>query len=255
MSEQRYPMTSTAWVEQVFNAPPARNLKGHAKYTQAFRTPSKNGGFVDTQGNTETAAALLLTYLANQGYVGRFKPQPFFTVKDEFGVEICPDFLVEVLLPKKTIFIIEVKTEAYLDDAARERLEENREKFEKFGLPYVVWTDKEHLGSIMAMNLDMWRLNGANVPLSEVDGFSKWLSELNETTIGDAVRAGFTLDVIEAAAWAGKAFMPLGEPARYDMLLTATPQDDLMESHFQLQVARKSWWSRFAGSHKPEIRR
>lgn len=239
------------WVENVFAAPPARILKGHAKYTQAFRTPSpSNGGSVDTQGQTETAAALILSFLAKQGFVGRFKPQPFITVMEEFGAEICPDFLVEILLPKPSYCIVEVKTVAYLDDIVRLRLAENREKFEKFGFPYLVWTDDEHLSVTLAMNLDMWRVHAAHVPADEVGEFSGWLSDINETTVGDAIRAGFTLDVIGAAAWQGKAFWPLEGERRGDMMLTATAQEDLMHTYFAQQTVRRSWWKKYADTHK-----
>ncbi|WP_442036817.1 hypothetical protein [Pseudoduganella sp. RAF19] len=249
-------MTSLAWVDQVFNAPPARDLKGPAKYTQAFRTPTTSDleGVVDTQGYTETAAALLFDYFRNRGLVGRFKAQPFVTVKAEFGAEICPDFLVEVLVPTKAVFIVEIKTEGYLDDNVRQKLDDNRRKFAEFGLPYLVWTDQEHLGNVMTLNLDMWRVNGANVPNAETDTFSAWLRRFEATTIGDAVRAGFTLDVIEAAAWRWKAFMPLNEATRYDMLLTPEPQDDLMGSYFELQVAQRSWWSKLATKHRTGVR-
>jgi hypothetical protein len=252
MPPASFSMTNMAWADQVFSAPPARNLKGPAKYTHAFRTPSSCDGErpVDTQGNPETAAGLLFDYLRNQSLVGRSKAQPFFTNKEEFGAEICPDFIVEVLVPSKTVFIVEVKMEAYLSEEVLVRLDENRKKFEQFGFPYLVWTDQAHLGNVMTLNLDSWRMNGANVPDVEIDIFVEWLCNVKATSIGQAVRAGYSLDVIEAAAWLGKAFFPLNEEMHYDKLLTAAPQENLLAKYFSLQVAQKSWWSRLAAQYK-----
>lgn len=252
MSPTSLPMTNLAWVDQVFFAPPARNLKGPAKYTHSFRTPSQcdGGSHVDTQGNPETAAGLLFEYFRNQGLVGRSKAQPFFTDKEEFGAEICPDFIVEVLSPSKTVFIVEVKMEAYLSEEVLLRLDENRRKFEQLGFPYLVWTDKAHLGNVMTLNLDSWRMNGANVPEVEIDIFVEWLRGVKATSIGQGVRAGYSLDVIEAAVWLGKAFIPLNEEMHYDKLLTAAPQENLLAKYFSLQVAEKSWWSRLAAQYK-----
>lgn len=247
------PMTKSAWVDNIFSAPPARNLKGPAKYTHAFRTPSSGGGVVDTQGNPETAATLLFDYFRNQGFIGRSKAQPFFTNKETFGAEICPDFIVEVIVPTQTVFIIEVKMDAYLSEEVLTRLDENRKKFEELGFPYLVWTDQTHLGKLMTLNLDSWRMNGANVPEDEIDIFVEWLRHVKDTSIGQAVRAGYSLDVIEAAAWLGKAFLPLNKEMHYETLLTASPQENLLEKYFSLQVAQKSWWSRLAAKYQQGV--
>jgi len=241
------PLGSQEWASEVMNAPPVRNLKGHAKYTQGHRTSFQTGGeFVDTQGASETVAALVLAYLRNLGSVGRFKAQPFFTVKEVFGLAICPDFFVELLLPKPTYFVVEVKTEAYLDDELRTRLDEIRLKFMSFGLPYLVWTDRKHLGNNLYLNLDSARMYSMHVPESEIQALASWLMQFEATTIGNAVRAGFTLDVIDAAVWRGKAYRPLRAETRYDMLLTSTQQVDMVAEYFQVQGARTSWWSRYA---------
>jgi len=134
-------MGSLEWLEHVYSEPPARSLKGHSKRNQYHSIPTSPIGLtVGGQGRTEACAVMLLDYLGIAGYIARFKQQPFRTSLDEFGYQIVPDYLVNCTNGKH--YVIEVKTSRYVTALVQATLDRNKEKFAKFGLKYLCWTDK-----------------------------------------------------------------------------------------------------------------
>jgi len=171
-----YPMGSPNWVEHVFSTGPARNNKGHSKHTQYHEVfiPGMNRR-MGTQGRPEACALVVLEYLFALGLVKRFKAQPFMTTEEEFGAEIFPDFLVE--LPDGRLLVVEIKTERFITHALKQIFDRNNERFNTFGMTYLVWTDKKPLNHAVRHHaITMRRFSGEDIPRSEVENLAGFVT-------------------------------------------------------------------------------
>ena len=145
MSSNLPPMGSPQWLDLVFSTPPVRGLKGHSKHTQYHQAYlSHTQQLVGCQGRNELNGLLMIEYLMTLGHITRVKPQPFTTRLAEFGCRITPDFLM-LGKQESQIYAIEVKSQRFLTRLKHRQLELNRERFHKFGITYLAWTDASPL--------------------------------------------------------------------------------------------------------------
>ncbi|STR44776.1 hypothetical protein [Iodobacter fluviatilis] len=235
-------MGTPAWLAVVFKTPPVRANKGQSKHTQYHQkiVPAMNR-MMGAQGRTEACALLALEYSQKLGLIRQFKEQPFKTLEAEFGSEIYPDFLA--VRPSGQILVIEIKTERFLTHSKQQTLEHNRERFEAFRMEYLVWTDKKPLNHPVRHHLiNMNRFAGEDIPQELIQRLESHVTKHKALNLTALFEAGFTLDVIYSAAWAGKVFFPIVEAFSANTKITPWRQDHLEELFFGSENSSTGWW-------------
>ena len=246
MSKNLLVMGSPEWVEHVFCTPPVRKLKGRSSRMQPHTFfSSGTNRFVTAQGRYENCSALAIEYLVRLGYCSRAKPQPFETDKDEFGDEITPDFFLEAVLAEiARYFVIETKTTRFLTRLEQLVLESNRERLSKYGLKYLVWTDKRPLSHAVRHHLIQMRLGAdKDVTRAEMDELVVWVESESAPNLYRFYKAGFDLNCLYAAAWKGAVFFPITRPLTAETRLTICPQEDLKAIFLDCTNNQADWWS------------
>lgn len=237
-----YAMGSPEWVEHIFSTGPARNNKGHSKHTQYHQmfVPAMNS-LMGVQGRNEACALLVLQYLFILGLIKRFKAQPFKTVSEEFGAEICPDFLVE--LPDGRLLVVEIKAERFITYALKQLFDRNHERFASFGMTYLVWSDQRPLNhDVRHHAIQMLRFSGEGIPRTEIDGLATFVTERRTATLSEIYEAGYDLGCLYAAAWEGKLFAPMCEAFSLQTKVTPWQQDDLQATFLDCKRSSNEWW-------------
>jgi hypothetical protein len=242
MLHENLPMGSPAWVESIFNSPPVRKLKGHSKHTQYHQTFVESmGRLMGAQGATEASALMVLEYLTLRNQIRRFKEQPFRTTLAEFDNQIVPDFLAEGRHGE--LFILEMKTSRFLTRLKQSQLDLNKEKFARFGMTYLVWTDLHPLAHPVRHNLRHMRQYGYNVPDSDTHTLELHIKERHSVKVKDLCAAGFDWGCVFAAAWKAQVFFPITKPFSLDTVISCAPAEDLGAIFLQLSAEPNGWWS------------
>lgn len=245
---------SIAWVSDVFASPPARVVKGRTRWTHrhaAWVAYLNRLAYVESRG--ELIGLLALEYLQKQGYLRRFKEQPFTTplalweegleaLSNKGSKEYTPDFLAEDPLGNK--YVIEIKTARYVTRSMEQGFELWREKFAKHDLKYLLWTDRDPLSRHLRQNL--LRLRRASAEYIEREEISRLMDVL--TSKGPLpVRAlhaqNLDLDMIAHAAWSGRVYLPLLEPITEQTLITLKATEDLAATLFAKEPDIDAWWN------------
>lgn len=251
MSKILFAMGSAAWTTKVFTSPPARTLKGHARRTQHHRYFSKRlNTTIGVQGRNEFCSALAIEYLVCIGLLAKVKPQPFTTNKEEFGCEICPDFLVEGTGQTKGLFVIETKSARFLNRIKNLELDEYRLKFSQYGMKYLVWTDDRPLNHSVRHNLQQMRAsNNREVTTAEIERLKNWVGEQNTATLSKFFENDFDLDCLYAAAWQGIIFFPITKPLLQETVLTVSPQEDYKAIFLDCLNSVDDWWNQLRSTN------
>lgn len=235
-------MGSAGWKEHVFTMGPARDNKGQSKHTQYHQTyiPSLNA-MMGVQGRGEACALLLLLYFQQLGLIKRFKSQPFITAVQEFGSEICPDFLVE--LPDQRLLVLEIKTERFVTYALKQLFDSNSRRFESFGMTYLVWTDLNPLTHAVRHHaLQMRRSAGDEIPREEIDGLTNMVSSRRTVSFREVFEAGFDLSCLYAAVWEGRVFIPLTKNLERETLITSWREENFEALFLDCKRSSYEWW-------------
>lgn len=244
MSKKHLIIGDAAWVAQVFASPAARPLKGHSRRTQHHRYfSSQLNAIVGVQGRNELCTALAIEYLICLGLLKRAKPQPFITDKEQFGSEICPDFLAEATESDLSLFVIETKSARFLTRLKNCELDDYRDRFARFGIRYLVWTDQRPLNHSVRHNLQKMRAAAnRDVSPAEVERLVTWVGQRQNVTISDCYQADFDLDCIYAAAWKCKVFFPISRALTAETSLTCHPQEDYKAFFLNCLNSVEDWW-------------
>lgn len=248
-------MGTREWADVVFSSPPARKLKGPSRPTQyhlknsdafgqlGYDEPRQRYG---VQGGNESETLRVLEHLHQLGYVGRIKPQPFKTDQHEFGLEIFPDFMFEVGKARK-IFVIETKSNRFLTRELHRRIEELRTRFQEFDMTYLLWTDKRPLTRHVRENLSKMRLaeNERRAKLlddAEINEALAWIKAASNPLYMDFFRAGYTADLLFAAAWRGDVFFPITAALTASSPLSINPVEDYRALFLGCENRIDDWW-------------
>jgi len=235
-------MGSPQWVKLIFSTGPVRNNKGHSKHTQYHQmfVPAMNT-LMGGQGRNEAYALLVLQYLCVLGLIRRFKAQPFETVEAEFGAEITPDFLVELLDGR--LLVVEIKSERFITHALKQIFDRNHERFATFGMTYLVWTDKKPLNHAIRHHvIQMQRFSGEDIPRTEIDALAGFVTVRRSVSLSEIYEAGFDLGCLYAAAWEGKVFAPWCEEFHPETKVTPWQQEDLEATFLDCKRSSNEWW-------------
>lgn len=238
------PIGSVEWIEHVFSAPPVDRIKGRSKWTQTHDAWSPSlQRFAPVQGRPEFVGFLLLEYLRARGLLGRIKEHAFATTEEEFGWEIRPDLFAEVVNSRP--MVIEVKTARFVTAAVELELNANRKAFDRFGLDYIVWTDRQPLSYHVRHNLiNMNRSSGENIALNELMRVRDVVAEAKDCRLDDLVDQGFDLDAVFAAAWKGLIYFPIAKAVIGATPLSVQPLDNFRAMFLRLPSTEDTWWGR-----------
>lgn len=238
----QHSMGSPAWTEHVFSMGSARGIKGHSKHTQYHQTYVQSlNTMMGVQGRNEACALLMLQYFHGLGLVKRFKSQPFVTLKQEFGSEICPDFLVE--LPDQRLLVVEIKTDRFISHAVKLLFDSNSRRFKGFGLTYLVWTDLNPLNHAVRHHaIQMRRFSGDDIPREEIDGLTKMVTSRRTVTLREIYEAGFDIGCLYAAAWEGKIFIPLTKELGTETRVSSWREESYESIFLDCKRSSNEWW-------------
>lgn len=146
--QKRPPGPSTAWLDAVFNSPPRRDIQRQSKTTTRWPHYSEcTGSWMYGEGANEYTAILLLEYLWRLGIVRRFKPQPFVLSEVGGPEKRVPDLLVEMADAIHSLYVIQIKAKRFVSADVQETFDQERVLLEPLGFNYLVWTDRDALGS------------------------------------------------------------------------------------------------------------
>lgn len=128
------------WLNEVFNSPPAREVRGRSRWTHRFALRSdlmQTTHYVE--GMWEFHAALVLEHLGRVGCIRRYKPQAFDMALLDGRAKSVPDFLVED--SNGEAVVIEIKTYRYLSPQVLQGLQQNEDVLKRAGIRPLLWTD------------------------------------------------------------------------------------------------------------------
>jgi hypothetical protein len=163
---------SPEWIEYVYSTGPVDTIKGRTRWTQAHQPWSDAlERFAPVQGRPEYIGYLVLEFLRTVGLIARFKEHAFETRKSDLGWETRPDFIASQR--DGAHFVIELKTARFMTAAIELELKANRDAFARFGLRYLVWTDRSPLRRHLRHNfIQMKRCDSEDVSDEERAGLS-----------------------------------------------------------------------------------
>lgn len=153
---------SQAWLRAVFESPPRRDVNRECKSTTRYPHYANSiGQLLYAEGGNENAAMLLFEQLWREGYVCRYKSQPFTLEEIGGPAKRTPDFLVELFDGR--VYVVQVKAERFCTDPVKTILDIDRVFLEAHGFRHLLWTDKAVLTN--ALKTNMLRLDlGARHP-------------------------------------------------------------------------------------------
>lgn len=189
---------SRAWLQAVFDSSPRRDVESECKSTTRY--PNLSSGSAQelhAEGWYEDRALLLLEEFKREGYVKRYKPQAFLLEEIGGPPKRVPDFLVE--LWDGRVIVIQVKTERFLSDLVKAKLETERLFLLDHGFEFLCWTDKNVLTNSLYKNLLQldreWRNPMDSNLLSRLQQFAS-----GSKTLGDLLGPYNWEEVISAIA-------------------------------------------------------
>lgn len=234
---------SDRWVEWVFSNPPTDRIRGRTRWTQAhLRWVPSMERFAAVQGRLEYIALLCLEYLQLLGIVARFKQQPFSTDASNVGWETRPDFLA--VTQDQSKLVIELKTARFITAAVEKELQANREAFRRYGITYLVWTDRQPLARPVRHNLMQMRRCGAeDVTEAELVQLQHLAANCEKLTLQETLSVGIDLGCIYSAWWQGKIFLPLAELPSAATRLSRRPLEDYQMRFLSSTPIQDDWWS------------
>jgi len=221
-------MGSRSWVTEVFNSPPAREVKGRSRPTQRYVARDDAGQISYAEGGNTAVARLILTTMQNAGIVESLKLEPFRLNLAEHGVEAVPDLMFK--MNDGRVFVVETKSARYLTQEKLDGCEAVEKVINAAGMKYLFWTDRWPLTS------DCWRLmrQTRRYGMSNIDGslMSHAIDVLRKKskTLGELRADGIFSDVVRALVWSGQLHMNLFAEPSDTTVVSVDPADRRFES-------------------------
>lgn len=143
---------SQAWLRAVFESPPRRDVYRVCKSTTRYPHYAKCiEQLLYAEGGNENAAMLLLEQLWREGYVSRYKTQPFMLEEIGGPAKRVPDFLVELFDGR--VYVVQIKAERFCTDSVKTTLDIDRIFLMDHGFEHLLWTDKSVLSNVLKTNV------------------------------------------------------------------------------------------------------
>lgn len=233
---------SPEWIEHVYSTGPVDTIRGRTRWTQAHQPWSDNlERFAPVQGRLEYISYLALEFLKRVEVIARFKEHAFYTSKGDLGWETRPDFLTSDRALSH--FVIEVKTARFITAAIELELKANREAFARFGLKYIVWTDRRPLTKHLRHNfVQMRRCDSEDVSDDERERLREFVRSEGRVQLSTVLERDFDLTTVFSAWWRGQIFLPLETQLTAATLVSSSPQGDFRGLFFAERILTDDWW-------------
>lgn len=230
---------SAAWIENVFNTPPRRDVKLANKSTTRFdvRVPSQRCIF-HAEGGNEHIALLIARHLQSIGIVKRFKAQPFSL--DEIGGPRgrIPDLLVELITGD--LDVVQCKSHRFITPEVMATFDQERSCLNDLGFGFHVWTNRDKVGQPISSNMrDHDR--AFNHPPDPVVVEQVRARVSTGSTLQDLLRDFSRDDVIGAAALCSVHF-DIRRQINENTIASLHPPEDYADYFFARRDVSKRWW-------------
>lgn len=245
---------SSAWVDDVFSLPPARNIRGRSKNTHRHVTFVEHLNCLTfVESRNELIGLLALEYLHKIGSVRRFKSQAFEAVANEWqiggntdlkidGTKYTPDFIAQDVVGKT--HVIEIKSARFITRAIEEKLEAWKSIFLAHDLNFSLWTDQNVLDASLRNNLLRMR-RAAVDPIAphEITSLVEILRDNGPMPVWALYSRDLDVDLIAHAAWKGKVFFPMQIPLSAQTMISLKKTEDLSSVLFGRVPDMNAWWN------------
>lgn len=188
----------------MFSLGPCRAVKGRSRATLRGASGSHAREIIWCEGGPEITAQLLLEHLVALQIVKRYKFQPFYLAEFDHTNKDAPDCAVE--LTNGRYFVIEIKTRRFLNPDEVVGLETNRKLLQRFGVPYLLWTNKNPKGqpgilnSAISSNVKLLNSGRARgLTHEEAEKLTEFVREGPKILMDALNIPGINFDVIHAA--------------------------------------------------------
>lgn len=235
-----YDLGSKAWLEDVFQAPPARDVTGRSRPTQRIVSRSDSSAISVAEGGNTGIARSLLTTCTYSGQVRRFKLEPFRLTVAHHGIDAIPDAIFET--EDRQIYVVEAKSKKYLTKKKLEKCQSVEKVLSAAGLTYLLWTSAWPLSqSAWRTMREVRRLGTSDVPHEKIMAVATAVSQAPMRM--EELRAeGLYREYVCAAVWAGLAHLNLFADIDDHTQVSSDPRDRKFEYTLTASVAAHSWW-------------
>jgi len=246
--ENLHPFGSPEWVNQMFNDPPARVVKGRKKWTHRHAPWVDHlGRLAFVESRNELIGLLALQYLCNINAVRRYKEQAFKTDEGVFGQEYTPDFSFETI--NRQIFVVEVKTARFVTRIMEVAFENLKARFSDFNFNFLVWTDQAPLIHPLRHNLLLLRRAAAEfIEPDETARLVDMLCQKGPMPLWALSNHGLDITLVAHAAWNGQVHMPLLSAIEGSTTISLHPTMDLETILLGTQPNIHAWWDSLEGA-------
>lgn len=234
---------SSAWLEQMFSDPPAREVKGRTRWTHRHAAWVGHLGYLAyVESRNELIGLLALEYLWRLGVVKRFKAQPFTTDESIFGREYTPDLCAQDA--SGVTYPVEIKTKRFITRADEYKFEQMKEKFAEFNMKFLLWTDRDPLIRPLRHNLlRLRRASTENIQPEETARLIFLLESHGPMPLWALYECDLDINLVSHAAWSGQVFVPLLSQFGEQALVDLQPVEDLASALFATEPDLHGWWN------------
>jgi|GEM_PF-4162906 len=233
---------SEAWIAYIFATPPARNLKGRSLHKQRHLIFEPHlTRFARLESRGEIAGFLALAYLRTLGRISAFKEQPITLKLDNWEEEHTPDLAFR--LSDKRFYFVEMKYERFLSREERARFAERAADLQKFGVGYLLWTDKTPLTLALKHNLyEMRRCVGMRFELAELSTITEFVRTRAQVSFSDLSAANFHEDLVHHALAKGKIYANALNRFLPSTMFSASDDKPLLPTLLSAKPTIRSYW-------------
>lgn len=211
---------SQAWLRAVFESPPRRDVNRVCKSTTRYPHFAKCiEQLLYAEGGNENAAMLLFEQLWREGYVSRYKTQPFMLEEIGGPAKRVPDFLVELFDGR--IYVVQIKAERFCTDPVKTTLDIDRVFLIDHGFEHLLWTDKSVLSYGLKTNMLRLDLAARHPPEKQILDDMQMAAQ-QAKTLGD-LQPKFDWEEIMAAIATQKIYVPHSESYHEKTPLSLAP--------------------------------
>ena len=199
---------SKRWLDAIRLADPVDIGKGRP--TERFHPTSDFlGRRLDIDGLYRVSALLLLEILTTCGLVTWFKERPFKLTAIRDGISAKPQFTFR--WRDTTQFVLDVESGRFFTRKKAEKAEALQKQFAERNLSYLVWTDTEHVTSVVRRNVEDVRSCGhCMVDARQVQDLREAMRS-GPTSVGALADRGIGRQAIFNQAHAGRVHFNLLE--------------------------------------------
>lgn len=244
MKKLQHQLGSKAWLDDLLNNSPARDVRGRSRPTQRYVVQDARGRIGYAEGGNAAIAHSILVTMCHAGVVDQLKMEPFRLTMAQHGVDAVPDIIFT--LHDGRVFVAETKSSRYLTTAKLEACEKVERVINAANMTYLFWTDEWPISPACWRVMRRVRRCGTSaVPVEQINAAIDAIKD-GPKTIAALREQGIYTDAVLAAVWCGSLHIDLfGDMT--DLTLVST---DVRTRGFQhllrAPVRSHDWWDNLA---------